>query len=66
MRLLFLTMLTLTSCGVHISADPIVVKHEIDIAGISEYCRNSCLNAVDPDVCTNTCVLNTIAAIRGN
>ncbi len=54
------TVAILSSCAaeVHLSSDPLIVEHRLDLASILPYCQNMCLVNPTPDVCTTNCVNN--------
>jgi hypothetical protein len=51
----------LQGCGAHISSDPVIVKHQIDLEQLTEYCQ---LYVCDNDAaCTHACVQDLIQSI---
>lgn len=61
----YLFLLLLSSCGIHVSSDPVIVEHRIDLASIEPYCRTLCVEDPDVEVCTKKCV-NNFLDILGN
>lgn len=61
----YLLLLLLSGCGVHLSSDPIIVTHKIDISLIEPICSDKCKNDVNPDACTTQCINDFLLTLTG-
>jgi len=58
-----LLVLLLSSCGIHISSDPLIVKHELDLSALRPYCEDKCKNDADKEACTINCINDFLEAL---
>ena len=63
----FFVLLCLTGCTetVHVTSDPIIVTHTIDLSLIKPACENQCKNDVDVSGCVTTCINNFLLTLAG-
>lgn len=66
----YAALLFLFGCGdLHISSDPVIVKHQLDLSSILPYCEKKCEYQFDQVTCINDCIYNlmeTLGGITGN
>jgi hypothetical protein len=61
----YIALLFLSGCGIHISSDPIIVTHKLDLSLIEPLCKERCINDIDPTFCTAKCVNDFLLTLGG-
>jgi len=49
----YLVLLLLSGCGIHVTSDPIIVTHKLDLSLVRPYCEQKCNNDA---ACVTTCI----------
>lgn len=64
-KIKYLVLLLLSGCGIHITSDPIIVVHKLDLSLIEPLCKERCASSVDVASCTTKCVNDFLAMLGG-
>jgi hypothetical protein len=61
----FILTLILSGCGIHVTSDPIIVTHKLDLSAIAPYCKDKCAADINVQICTDKCITDFLAALGG-
>lgn len=65
MRIVALLIL-LAGCGdIHVTSDPVIVEHRLDMSQIQPMCEKRCVNDINPDACIIECIDLFLALLTG-